>query len=184
MKGYDCEDKPQRPAPKIRTTKASEKNSRKRKHSGNDQLLFHDDLLGENIDFDTAPLSPVNEGSDTDVYKIEVATQTENKSQEEEKRAYFINQATCPKNCYRYTGLTRPKLDLVFEFLEPKATEIYYWRSSKNTKTPPRKRNTNKNSTCVYNEGVLTKREQFILTLVRTRKGLMLNSWLILLVFH
>ena len=180
MKGYDCEDKPQRPAPKIRTTEASEKKSRKRKQSGNDQLndgipnkkvAFHDDLLGENIDFDTAPLSPVNESPDTDVYQIEVATQTENKSQEEEKRALFINQATCPKNCYRYTGLTRPKLDLVFEFLEPKATEIHYWRGSKNTKTPSRKRKTKKNSTCVYNEGVLTKREQFILTLVRTRKG-------------
>ena len=135
MKGYDCEDKPQRPAPKIRTTEATEKKSRKRKQSDNDQLnegipnnkvAFHDDLLGENIDFDTAPLSP-NESPDTDVYQIEVATQTENKSQEEEKRALFINQATCPKNCYRYTGLTsRPKLDLVFEFLEPKATEIHY----------------------------------------------------------
>lgn len=126
--------------------------------------------MGENIDSDTAPLSPVNESPDTDVYQIEVATQTENKSQEEEKRALFINQATCPKNCYRYTGLTGPKLDLVFEFLEPKATEIHYWRGSKNTKTPSQKRK-KKNSTCIYNEGVLTKREQFILTLVRTRKG-------------
>lgn len=59
---------------------------------------------------------------------------------------------------------------MVFEFLEPKATEIHYWRGSKNTKTPSQKRK-KKNSTCVYNEGVLTKREQFILTLVRTRKG-------------
>ena len=69
------------------------------------------------------------------------------------------------------TVLSRPKLDLVFEFLEPKATEIHYWRGSKNTKTLTKKRKTKKKVTCVNDEGVLSKREQFILTLVRTRKG-------------
>ena len=99
------------------------------------------------------------------------ATQTEYKSQEEEKRAYFIHQATCPKNFYRYTGLSLPKLDLVFKFLGPKITEIHYWRGSKNTKTLTKKRKRKKKATCVNNEGVLSKREQFILTLVLTRKG-------------
>ena len=31
MKGYDCEDKPQRPAPKIRNTEISEEKTRKRR---------------------------------------------------------------------------------------------------------------------------------------------------------
>ena len=52
----------QRPAPKIRTTDVSEKKTRKRKQSDNNQLndgipnkkvAFHDDILAENIDFDT-----------------------------------------------------------------------------------------------------------------------------------
>ena len=60
---------------------------------------------------------------------------------------------------------------MVFEFLEPKATEIHYWRGSKSTKTLTEKRKTKKKATCVNDEGVLSKREQFILTLVRTRKG-------------
>ena len=71
MKGYDCGGRPQRPPPKIRTTEASEKKARKRKQSGNDQLndglpnkkvACDDDLIGENIILDTAPLSPANEG--------------------------------------------------------------------------------------------------------------------------
>ena len=56
-----------------------------------------------------------------------------------EKRKYFIDQATCSKNCYRYKDVTRSKLDLVFEFLEPKATEIGLWKGSKNTKNSPKK---------------------------------------------
>lgn len=69
-----------------------------------------------------------------------------------EKRKYFIDQATCPKNCYRYTGVIMSKLDLVFEFLESKLTEIRLGRGSKNTKK------SSKN-----------------LTLVRTREGVDVN---------
>ena len=174
MKGYDREDKPQRPAPKIRNTEMSEKKTAKRKQSENDdvpnkKVAFEEEVSGEITEFDAAPLSPLMEHPDTDFYKVEVATQTEDKSQEEVKRAYFVDQATCPENCYRYTGLTRPKLDLVFQFLKPKATKIRYWRGSKNTKTSSQKRK-RKNS-AKHSVGVLTKREQFILTLVRTRKG-------------
>ena len=57
-----------------------------------------------------------------------------------EKRKYFIDQATCPKNCYRYTGVIMSKLDLVFEFLESKLTEIRLRRGSKNTKKSSKKR--------------------------------------------
>ena len=65
--------------------------------------------------------------------------------------------------------MTRPKLDLVFECLEPKATKIRYWRGSKNTKTSSQKRK--RKHSAKHRVGVLTRREQFILTLVRTRKG-------------
>ena len=66
----DCEDKLQRPAPKIRITEVSNKKTRKRKQSGNDQLndcvqfkkvALDDDIVHENIDLDTAPLSPASE---------------------------------------------------------------------------------------------------------------------------
>ena len=40
IKGYDCEDKPQRPAPKFRNTEISEKKTRKRRQSGNEKCLI------------------------------------------------------------------------------------------------------------------------------------------------
>ena len=40
MKGYDCEDKPQRPAPRIRNTEISEEKTRKRRQSGNEKYLI------------------------------------------------------------------------------------------------------------------------------------------------
>ena len=91
-----------------------------------------------------------------------------------EKRKYFTDQATCSKNCYRYTGVTRSKLDLVFEFFEPKATEIRLWRGSNNTKKSPKKRaaDTQKQR---RNDGGLTRWKQLVLTLVRTRKGFDVN---------
>ena len=103
--------------------------------------------------------------------KTEVATQTEYRSPEKEKRDYFIDQATRPKHCYRYTGVTKSKLDLLFEFLEPKATDIRIWRGSKNTKKSSKKQATEAKKKNTTNDGVLTKWEQFVLTLVRTRKS-------------
>ena len=96
------------------------------------------DLMTENMDLNKAPSSLAHE--DPDVSKIEVATQTECKSPEKERRAYFIDQATCTKNCYRYTCLTRAKLDLAFEYLELKVTEIHYWRGGKNAKSSSKSR--------------------------------------------
>ena len=80
------------------------------------------------------------------------------------KRKLFTDQATDPKNCYRYTGISRDKLDLIFSFIEVKARSLRYWRGS--TDTPP--------SQAVKRGHVsrlLTPWEEFILTLVRTRKG-------------
>ena len=45
-------------------------------------------------------------------------------------RRLFINQATDPAKCYRYTGLSREKLDLVFGFVKEKAKHLRYWRGS------------------------------------------------------
>ena len=91
--------------------------------------------MGENFDFEYPASLPPASTADSTVggSKTEVATQTEYRSPEKENRDYFIDQATCPKNCYRYTGVMR-KLDLLFEFLEPKATDIRISRGSKNTK--------------------------------------------------
>ena len=47
------------------------------------KVAVHDDSFVENIDFDAASLSPVNEGPDTDVYIEAATTHTEHKSQKE-----------------------------------------------------------------------------------------------------
>ena len=52
-----------------------------------------------------------------------------------QRRNLFVSQATCTKNCFRYTGITRPKLDLVFDLVKEKAQSLRYWRDSVNT--PP-----------------------------------------------
>ena len=151
MNGYDCDSKPQRPAPKFRSTENKDRKPAKRKRSysadqgPSENLPLEDEsLLGENFDFEyRASLSPASTADSTvAVSKIEVATQTEYRSPEKEKRDYFIDQAPCPKNCFCYTAVTRSKLDLLFEFLEPKATDIRIWRGSKNTKKSSKKRAT------------------------------------------
>ena len=79
------------------------------------------------------------------------------------KRAMFVDQATCDKNCCRYTGLTREKLLLVFGFVKEKAKTIRYWRGSVDTcQAQRRKRNCSR---------ALSSWEEYVLTLVRTRKG-------------
>ena len=170
MNGYDCDGKPQRPAPKFRSTENKDRKPAKRKRSysadqgPSENLPLEDEsLLGENFDFEyRASLSPASTADSTvAVSKIEVATQTE-----------YRSPATCPKNCSRYTAVTRSKLDLLFEFLEPKATDIRIWRGSKNTKKSSKKRATEVKKKTNTNDGVLTKWEQFVLTLMRTRKGL------------
>ena len=79
------------------------------------------------------------------------------------KRATFIDQDTCKKICYRYTGLTREKLLLVFGFVKEKAKSIRYWRGMVDIcQSQRRKRNCSR---------TLSSWEEYVLTLVRTRKG-------------
>ncbi|XP_046844577.1 uncharacterized protein LOC124438460 [Xenia sp. Carnegie-2017] len=80
------------------------------------------------------------------------------------KRNLFIEQAICQKNCYRYTGLSLEKLNLVFSLIKEKAKSLRYWRGSTDTATAQSiKRG--------HVSRVLTHWEEFILTLVRTQKG-------------
>ena len=81
-----------------------------------------------------------------------------------QRRNLFMIQATCPKNCSRYTGLSRPKLDLVFDLIREKAAGLRYWRGS--VDTPPSRREKRK-----AQPRYLSPWEELVLTLVRTRKG-------------
>ena len=166
MKEYDCESKSKRPPPKIGSTQIKQSRSKKRKGSSdetevpveNEPFVEDETLLEENTELDyVASAFPANTDHEAS-FLVESSTQTECLSQVKEKRKYFIDQANCSKNCYRYTGVTRSKLDLVFEFLEPKATEICLWRGSKNAKKSPKKQavDTQKQR---KNDGVLTRWE-------------------------
>ena len=97
MKGYDCDSEPQRPAPKFRSTENKERKPTKRKRSysadqgpSENLPLEHESLLGETFDLEyPASLSAAYTADITDaVSKIEVATQTENRSPEKEKRLF------------------------------------------------------------------------------------------------
>ena len=145
MKGYDFESKPQT-CSKGQIHSEQREKSRKRNESGiadevpakKVPLVEDEATLGKNIDFEY-PASLSHADTDT-ISKIEVATQTDSKSKVKEKRGYFIDQATYVNSCYRHIGLTRSKLDLLPEFLEPKATDIRLWRGSKNTKKSLKKK--------------------------------------------
>ena len=80
------------------------------------------------------------------------------------KRKLFIQQATDPQKCYRYTGLSKEKHDLVFGLVEVKAKNLRYWKGSIDT---PSSRSLKRG----HIPRLLTCYEEFILTLVRTRKG-------------
>ena len=84
--------------------------------------------------------------------------------EKKQRRKLFVDQATSHRNCFRYTGVTRPKLDLVFDLIEDKAKNLRYWRGS--VDTPPSRRKKKK-----AKPRILTPWEELILTLVRTRKG-------------
>ena len=98
MKGYDCDRKPQRPAPKVRSTEKKERKSKGKQSYRADQgpfknlpLVEEEPLLGENYDFEyPASLSSASSADSTDaISKCEVATQTEYKSPEKEKERIF-----------------------------------------------------------------------------------------------
>ena len=56
------------------------------------------------------------------------------------RRKLFILQAPSNKNCFRYTGVKRPKLDLIFNLVEDKSKNLQYWRGSVDTRQSRRKK--------------------------------------------
>ena len=80
----------------------------------NEPFVEDETLLEENTELDyVASAFPANTDHEAS-FLVESSTQTECLSQVKEKRKYFTDQVTCSKNCYRYTGVSRSKLDLVF----------------------------------------------------------------------
>ena len=158
MKGYEIkEQKPTRRPPKQRIFVSS-----KRKNcEENDFKQNESPKKPKFCDIDFQPESFCEE---QDVAK----SKSSFSNHEEQKRSYFIEQATCEKNCYRYTGVSRPKLDLIFSTIEEKANSINYWRGSVDTIKPKENKKRKKISN---KKRILTKWEEFILTLVRLRKG-------------
>ena len=92
--------------------------------------------------------------------EIDVSVENEKKS----RRDLFVKQATSNRNCFRYTGVTREKLDLVFDLIKGKAKSLRYWKGS--VDTPGSRREKRGAQT-----RLLSCWEEFVLTLVRTRKG-------------
>jgi hypothetical protein len=177
MKGYDVkETKTERLPPKLRTTDLQQKTPKrrnKRKLSSNvlespvpnkKQSTESENVedVCENVYMNVKSATPAVEETTNEV------SPSAKRYPAAEKREYFIEQATCPKNCYRYTGLTRPKLDLIFSLVEQKSNSMSYWRGCIDTIKPSgslEKKEKKKR------KRVLTKWEEFVLTLVRLRKG-------------
>ena len=61
--------------------------------------------------------------------EIDVSVENEKKP----RRDLFVKQATSNRNCFRYTGVTREKLDLVFDLIKGKAKSLRYWKGSVHT---------------------------------------------------
>lgn len=128
------------------------------------------------------PIDSSNKDNAEEFYEGEESTYTderqhdindENKSDQdcqtsgihELKRNLFIEQATRKENCYRYTGLSREKLDLIFDFVKERADKMRYWKGSIDTVGPSKRRKLR------GTKRLLPLWDEFVLTLVRTRKN-------------
>ena len=115
LKGYDSPIKCKRRACPRERVPSSPKPAKRRKVDKKQQTPNEEDDLP-----DTSVNLPDDEND-----KI---------CEKRERRRLFIAQATCEKNCFRYTGITRPKLDLVFDLVKEKTENLWYWRGSVKTK--------------------------------------------------
>jgi hypothetical protein len=82
--------------------------------------------------------------------EIDVSVENEKKS----RRDLFVKQATSNRNCFRYTGVTREKLDLVFDLIKGKAKSLRYWKGSVDTPGSRRGKERGPNQTLVMLGGV------------------------------
>ena len=84
---------------------------------------------------------------------------------DELKRNLFIEQATNSDNCYRYTGLSLPKLNLVFHHIKESASGMRYWKGSIDSTCTSKRRNKR------GLKRLLPLWDEFVLTMVRLRKN-------------
>ena len=171
MKGYDCPAKSKRRAYPKERLPLPPKAKRRRLVDNKQQTPDQVKAPNENSCIKKEPTETVS-GIDNMEGISESVSQCEDVRTEElpemyettQRRNLFVSQATCTKNCFRYTGITRPKLDLVFDLVKEEAQSLRYWRGSVNT--PPSQHEKKKGP-----PRILTIWEELILTLVRTRKG-------------
>ena len=128
-KGYDCSTKSKRRAyPKVRLPiplKAKRRRLVDNKQQAPDQVK----APNENSYIKKEPTETVS-GIDNMEGISESVSQCEDVRTKElpemcettQRRNLFLAQATCTKNCFRDTGITRPKLDLVWERLKACST--------------------------------------------------------------
>ena len=171
MKGYEEKlgSGNRRPAPKVRS--AIKLNAERKRKTDDEidsrpikrQALASDSDSEETFGKEAFPSFQEELQSVIHVESQDKETQTEMTSTNLTKRDLFLDQVTCPKHCYWYTGLTREKLDLIYHFVVEKAKSLKYWKGSVDTPQPTSKK-----------RGVareLTTWQEFVLTLVRNRRG-------------
>ena len=115
LKGYSEDNVKRRASPTKRLPVPSKAKKRR--------LQSAQPSVSENVTFEQEPKDffTGKEPRDEDEPLNKNLNETDEKVQ---RRKLFINQATCHSNCFRYTGITRPKLDLVFDLIKDKAQMV------------------------------------------------------------
>jgi hypothetical protein len=178
MKGYpDNNNVKKRPPPKERANRAAKVkvNKIKRKQTTNpdgnppvkrqtlDSVFIEEPCVSAHSEDGTDNVN-IQEKDEVEVSFIHVEDKDcQTNDLRDLKRTLFIEQATCKANCYRYTGLSREKMDLVFEFVKEKATNMRYWKGSVDTVIPSKRKSRGVSR-------ILPLWDELVLTLVRTRK--------------
>jgi hypothetical protein len=177
MKGYPDNNVKKRPSPKKRASTAGTAIKRKQtrkpdgvppvKRQTLDSALIEEPCVSEcEVPADDSKLTDHDSVNIQEKDEVEVEDKgCQTNDIRDLKRNLFIEQATCEANCYRYTGLSREKLNLVFQFVQEKAKNIRYWKGSFDTVIPSKRKSRGVSR-------ILPLWDEFVLTFVRTRKKL------------
>ena len=163
MKGYPDNDVKKRPPPKERATTERKLNRKRKSTSKPDEDL---PLKRQNLESLSTEEEPCVSECAVDLEELHVGVEDrgcQTNDIRDLKRKLFIEQATGKENCYRYTGLARERLDLVFQFVVEKAQKLRYWKGSVDTVTSSKRKSRGV-------QRILPVWEEYVLTLVRTRK--------------
>ena len=128
LKAYDCPAKSKRRAYPKERLPLPPKAKRRRLVDNKQQAPDQVKAPNENSCIKKEPTETVS-GIDNMEGISESVSQCEDVRTEElpeiykttQRRNLLVSQATCTKNCFRYTGITRPKVDLVFDLVKEKA---------------------------------------------------------------